>query len=269
MLAIETESINLVLIYKTLFCLYLVSVLLVSLRSHKELISSDLVFLYGPAYKLFNRYQIPSLSTNGLLIIWSAFVVCLLFSAAGVATKYFLFASLILYFLYFGQFIAHEDVGRKTHLMPLMLLAFLLSPDLEKGYLETSEYWPLWLCKLFLVQFYFSAGVQKLKGTGIKWLNGDSFRKYLLAHYMWHGIEQAKWLADRPRWCSVACIGVLVFQLSIWVVLVIPQLSIFYFVVGLAFHLATAIFMRIHYLKYIGAAYLALLVDTVGVLISA
>jgi hypothetical protein len=62
-----------------------------------------------------------------------------------------------------------------------------------------------------------------------------------------------------PRvWASAAsaAVSILLFELTFWIVIPFPALTAPYLLAALAFHLATAMLMRIHYWLFLGPAYL-------------
>lgn len=263
----DSTTLNLVAIYQQSFCLCLALIVLFNLSKHKELIDSDVLFLYGSAKKVFNRIKIPQLTPRYFYFSGVILIISLLFAGIGIYTRFFLALALCFYFIYFSQLIVYEDVGRKTHMMPFMLGIFLIAPGLEQPWISENVYWPLWMAKLVIVQMYVSAAIQKFKNTGFKWSDGNLLRDYLIAHDLWHGMPVARIVAQKLWLCRLLSTGVMLFQLSIWVILIWPELTIFYALVAISFHLSTSMIMRIHYLKYLSCSYIVLFIEPVAPLI--
>ncbi|MGN6398638.1 MAG: hypothetical protein ACTHMI_23920 [Mucilaginibacter sp.] len=181
----------------------------------------------------------------------------------GFYARVFVFIALISYFFYFSQIISLAYIQRKTNLLPIVLLVLLLSPSLDKPLLAPSTGWELLLIKIALLQVYFSAGLQKLTQSGIGWLSGRNLQAYLLENYLWSGRKGALLIAEKPLLCNVLSTLILFFELTFWIVLFFPQVTFFYLVFALMFHIGTLITMRINYLKYIGPVYLVFFTDIV------
>ncbi len=262
MLIDSLMSLNTIGLFHVFFCSYVAILVLVSLPIYRKLIDPQYDFIYGKTAKVFNRIELPTPSMGAHSVCVVIFAASLMFSALGFFIKPMLLLALILYFIVFSSLIRHEEVGRKTHLYPLIIVVLLLTPDLNSGAEQENAYWPVWLIKLLWVQLYFSAAIQKIIGTGLRqWMSGASFQTYLIAHDAWYDIPMAKALAKKPMLCALMASAVILFQLTTWLVLLFPQLSLIYAFVGLLFHVSTGVVMRIHYLKYIVASYLILLLD--------
>ena len=121
--------------------------------------------------------------------------------------------------------------------------------------------WPLILIKCAIALMYFSAGIQKLRRSGLKWCEGKSLQAYLLEHYLWGDTNSALQLARQPSVCMVLSSMLLLFELTFWLVLVFPWLTIVYVSAGIAFHLGTLLTMRINYLKYLSPVYMVFAID--------
>jgi len=171
--------------------------------------------------------------------------------------------ALVCYFPYFSQIISISYVNRKTNLIPIVLMILLVSPSIAKPLSEPAPQWPIILIKICIVQMYLSAGIQKLRKCGLKWLNGSILQSYFLNHYLWGDMTGSSRLAQNLTLCRILSILVLVFELTFWGILFVPTLTYVYAIGGILFHLGTHITMRINYLKYLMPVYTVFIADIV------
>jgi len=217
--------------------------------------------LYGKGPKLLGLVPTPVLNkyqflTSGLaLILGLVLVVFNIYPHLGIAI------ALICYFLYFSQIISLAYVQRKANLIPIVLLILLFSPSLDKPLSSACATWELVLIKIALIQLYLSAGLQKIKHSGLDWLDGKYLQAYLLENYLWTDRNTALRLASNKMLCAALSLLVLIFELTFGIVLFLPQLTFVYVGFALVFHLGTLITMRINYLKYLGPVYLVFFID--------
>lgn len=202
--------------------------------------------LYGPPPKLLGRLTLP-IPRNELwwVVTGLAFIGSLVAVVAGIAPRVSLSVALIFYFLYFPAILPLSYIRRKANLIPI-ILAILASPSDSKMMMVT----------IALASVYLSAGVEKLRTSGIRWRDGDSLKAYLMESYLRDDSRAALWLARRADWCRWLSTFVLAWELSFWLVIPFPSLVWFYVPAGLAFHAGTAITMRIHYWIYFLPLYL-------------
>ena len=217
--------------------------------------------LYGKGPRLFGLISLPILNSYQFLACGIGFILCLLLVVLNVYPHVAIAIALICYFLYFGQIIFLAYVQRKANLIPIVLLILLFSPSLDKPLSSASAVCELVLIKIVLIQVYFSAGLQKIRHSGLGWLNGKYLQAYLLENYLWTDRSAALRLASNAILCASLSTLVLIFELTFGIVLFLPQLTFVYVAFALLFHLATLITMRINYLKYLGPVYLVFFID--------
>jgi hypothetical protein len=204
--------------------------------------------VYGAPPRLLGFIELPF--RNELLFKGAGvvFVLALVAAACGVEARFSLVAALAGYFLYFLPILPFGYIQRKTNLIPIVLAALIVSPE------RALEVVPLALSMVYL-----SAGFEKLRTAGIRWADGQSLRAYLLEHYLYSERPQALWLARRPGLCRWMSTCVLIWELSFWLILLVPALTWIYVLFGLGFHVSASITFRIHFWIYFCPAYLAFL----------
>ncbi|MFB9840821.1 hypothetical protein [Mucilaginibacter ginsenosidivorans] len=249
--------------FAKLFCAALAIQLLFSFRQQYRYFKTEPWKIYGRTQQLLGFIPLPALNQyqflgSGLCMMISLVLVCI-----GFYPHIFIFIALVNYFLYFSQIISLAYVQRKTNLLPIVLLILLLSPSLDKSLAAPSTGWELLLVKIALVQVYFSAGLQKLTRSGLRWVNGKSLQAYLMENYLWSDKKSALVLAGRPAACMALSFLTLVFELTFWLVVFFPSVAFFYVAFAILFHTGTLITMRINYLKYMGPAYLVFFTDMI------
>ncbi len=257
----KPTDINHIRIFLTLFCSSLTVLLLVSLRQQWLFFNSRPAIIYSPPKPVLNRITLPQLNLFQFQLISIILIISLITAALGILPRLFILLALIFYFPYFGHIMHLEDVRRKTNLIPVILLILLVSPSIDASWLQPVPQWPLLLVKIALIQMYVSAAFQKLQRTGIRWANGRCLQAYLVEQYLWGDTENALRLAKKPLLCALASAMVLLFQLTIWMILFWPEMTIYYVLAGLIFHLGTAISMHINYIKYLTPVYMVFATD--------
>jgi len=110
------------------------------------------------ACKAYGVVPIPRLSVGMFGVVgWTLVATLLLACDTALAPRFFLFASLGLYFLYFGQlFCESKHGGHGSLLMPSVILLLALSGGPE------GSPWSLVFIKVFLGVIYFAGGISKL-----------------------------------------------------------------------------------------------------------
>lgn len=217
--------------------------------------------LYGKGNKLLGLFTLPVLTRNGFLSAGICLVVCLLLVVVGIYPHVAIFVALISCILYFGQIISLAYIQRKTNLVPIVLLILLLSPSLNKSLSSQSTAGELTLIKLALIQVYFSAGLEKIRQSGLEWINGKYLQAYLLENYLWTDRAVSLTITRSPVICALLSTFVLIFELTFSIVLFLPALTFVYVAFALIFHLGTLITMRINYLKYLWPVYMVFFTD--------
>ncbi|HEY9177129.1 MAG TPA: hypothetical protein VIN07_05540 [Flavipsychrobacter sp.] len=179
----------------------------------------------------------------------------------GQYPKVFIAIALASYFFYFNPIVGLSYIQRKTNLVPFVLLILLVSPNTGKPLDASATEWELILVKLGLAQVYFSAGIQKLKNAGWKWADGSALQSSLMSNYLWSDSKPALLLAKKKSLCALFSTVTLLFELTFFVIIFVPWLTIFYILLALSFHLVILITMRINYLKYIIPVYTVFTTD--------
>ena len=239
-----------------LFCGTLAVQLLLNFHDQLRFLQTSPTRIYGRSARLLGFYDIPTLNTKQFCFTGLVFILSLLSATAGIASRWCLLVALCCYFLYFGQIISLGYVQRKTNLIPIVLLILLVSPSIGHPLQQSAPLWPVVLTKIALAQMYFSAGLQKLRRGGLRWCNGRALQAYLVHYYLWGDMPGALRLAQQPRLCVLLTSLVMTFELTFWLMLLSPPLTYGYALGGLIFHSATALTMRIHYLKYLSPVYM-------------
>ncbi len=108
--------------------------------------------------------------------------------------------------------------------------------------------WPVRFVSLFLAIAYFLAGACKVwLGGGVGWLNGDTLRYYLVQG----GMELGMRLSDHHLLTQLMSIATLVFELTFWLVLVFPSLTLAYALYGFGFHIGSLYLMNVHFIPFL------------------
>ncbi|MBS1522337.1 MAG: hypothetical protein JST50_15155 [Bacteroidetes bacterium] len=217
--------------------------------------------LYGKGPRLLGLLLLPALNRYQFLTCGAGFILCLLLVVLNMYPYIAIAIALICYFLYFSQIISLAFIQRKANLIPIVLLILLFSPSLDKPLHFPSSTWELVLIKIVLIQVYFSAAIQKIRHSGLGWLNGQYLQAYLIENYIWTDRNAALAIASNTIFCAILSTLVLIFELTFGLVLFLPQLTFIYVGFALLFHLGTLITMRINYLKYLGPVYLVFFTD--------
>lgn len=253
-------DVNLPAMALDVFALYLAAILILSIPVHLRYLHARPEGVYGPPPKILGRLRLPNLTLTQTMAAQATLIVALIGAIVlqGAATRACVLVALLAYFPAFAALSDLETNRRKTYLVPMILGILFLSPGIGGEASEPAPYWPIWLIKCAIVQVYVSGALQKLRNSGPKWAGGDQLQVYLAAIYMWEDTGRTRKLLERPRLCAVISAVVLAVQSTFWIILVIPQLTVVYLFLGAAFHVGTAITMKIYYVKYMAASYLLL-----------
>ncbi len=257
----DAASPNHVAMFAKLFCAALLAQMLVSFGEQLRYFKTQPARIYGKPLLLLGKFRLPSLNVSQFAIIGVVLVLSLVFSLFGFYPRFFIFVALVCYFPYFNSILSLSYVQRKTNLLPFVMLVLVLSPALDAPLDEPATLWELVLIKIAVAQIYFSAGVQKLRKSGIRWLNGKSLQAYLLEHYLWNDRKIALVVASRISICSALSIFTLIFELTFWTVIFLPQMTFYFVAAALLFHCGTLFTMRINYLKYLSPVLMVFFTD--------
>lgn len=252
---------NHVALFAKLFCAALAIQLLISLRDQYLYFKTQPFRVYGKPLKLLGRFRLPVLTADQFLQFGFLLLISLVFVATDFLPRLFTLAALVCYFLYFNSILSLAYVQRKTNLLPFVLLVLQVSPSLDEPLYAPGTSWELVLVKIGLAQLYLSAGIQKLKLSGLQWCNGRSLQAYLLENYLWSDRKAGLLIAQHLKWCAVFSTMTLIFELTFWIIIVFPSLTYIYLAGVLLFHTATLVTMRINYLKYLLPVYMVFFTD--------
>jgi hypothetical protein len=219
--------------------------------------------IYGGPPKLLGILRIPPPGRVLFLFSGGILLISLCAVTAGVFPRFFVLIALLCYFFYFMPIMSLAHIQRKTNLLPLVLLIFLISPSTGRPIHAPGTAWELTLVKVAIAQLYFSAGLQKVRNSGLNWINGKTLQAYLLENYLWSDQKAGLQLALKPQLCMLASILVLFFELSFWIIIPVPALTPVYVTGAVLFHIGTLVAMRINYLKYLLPVYTVFLTNIV------
>jgi len=252
---------NHVALFARLFSAVLAIQLLLHFREQYLYFKTQPGRIYGKPLKVLGLFRLPELGEMQFLFSGCLLLLSLVCCAAGWWPRIFIFIALVCYFPYFNSILSLAYVQRKTNLLPFVLLVLLVSPSVDKQLYAPATSWELVLVKIGLAQLYLSAGIQKLKQSGLQWCNGKSLQAYLLENYLWSDRKAGLFIARRLNWCAVFSTLTLLFELTFWIIIIFPSLTYIYLAGVLLFHTATLVTMRINYLKYLLPVYMVFFTD--------
>jgi hypothetical protein len=252
---------NHISMFAKFFCSALAILLLFNFNKQLRYFKSNPVKIYGKHQKILSIYQLPTLDQNQFIGFGLMFLLSLALISFGVFPRFFALLALLCYFPYFNSIQSLSYIQRKTNLLPFVLMILALSPSLSNDVTGPGTRWELILIKIGIVQIYLSAGIQKLRQSGRGWYNGKVLQAYLLENYLWSDKAYAYQLAKQPKLCSLLSTFTLIFELTFWVVIFFPSLSLVYVGIAFFFHLGILVTMGINYLKYLSPVYLIFFTD--------
>ena len=232
-----------------MYCGVIAVQMLLHFRDQLDFLRSEPQKVYGRPPKFLGIIPLPAVNEGVFISAGVCFIGALAAVAFDRARNVALIVALVCFVIYFPPILPLAYIQRKANPVPLVLAVALVAP----GELVVAV-------KVLLALVYLSAGVEKLLATGLRWTDGQSLQSYLIEHYLYSGRRQALFVAGRPLLCRAASTGVLMWELSFWLVLVFPPLTWIYVVAGLLFHAGTAVTMRINYWIYFCPAYVVFLV---------
>lgn len=171
-------------------------------------------------------------------------------------------ASIVALF-HFAQLADSPVVHRKANTVPVILAllgAAALPTTIDLGTISSAT---RTVIKLVVAQIYFSAGLTKLRVSGWRWSDGRTLRHWFGYYYLRDRKPSLLAVAGMPRLSRFAATLTLGFELSFWLVIVLPPLAWLYLPAAFVFHAATAWLLRIHYWVYLGPAYLVFVAEWV------
>ena len=232
-------------LFSSLYCGAIALQTLIRFSEQRRFFETQPARVYGPPPPLLGLIALPCENEPLFMAAGAGFVLALGLAAAGLATRISMAVALICFVLYFRPILPLGYIQRKANLIPGVLTALIAAPNHA-----------MVLAKLAISLVYLSAGIEKLRSAGVRWADGRSLQAYLLEHYLYTERAPALWLAQRPRLCRWLSAAVLGWELSFWLVLVLPPLAWLYVPFGLGFHAGTSIVMRVHYWVYFCPAYI-------------
>jgi hypothetical protein len=257
----KPDGFNHTRMFLILFCLTLALQTLVNFRKQFRYFKTSPHRIYGKPIRLLGKFQLPALSDFQFILLGFLFSISLLLAAINIFPRFFIFLALLSYFPYFNSIMSLSFIQRKTNLIPIVLFVLLFAPSINGTLDNNTPQFPIILIKIAIAQMYFSAGLQKLRRTGLRWCNGESLQAYLIDHYLWGDTKLALILAKRKNLCMILSMLLLSFELTFWIIIPLPQLTYFYVAAALSFHLGTRLSMRINYLKYLTPVYMIFFTD--------
>jgi hypothetical protein len=107
---------------------------------------------------------------------------------------------------------------------------------------------PLAVVRALFSAIYFFPGVWKLRASGLSWALSDNLRNQMYAKWFeWGGWLPALRIDQHPFVLRAAALSVLVFELSFPLLMIHRHTRVAAALGGIAFHLASGFFMRIHF----------------------
>jgi hypothetical protein len=231
-------------LFLSVYCGIIAVQMLIRFRDQLQFFRTEPWRVYGPPPRLLGIVPLPRVDERVFVGAGIFFTVALLAAASNVARKPALTLALICFPIYFLPILPLAYIQRKINLIPLVLAISLFAQDRV-----------LAAAKLLLALVYLSAGVEKLRVAGLRWIDGESLKAYLVEHYLYSGRAQALFIAKRAALCRALSTLVLAWELTFWLVLVFPATTWVYVAGGLLFHTGTSVAMRIHYWVYFCPVY--------------
>ena len=248
-------STNNLRLFAMLYCGALCAQILYSFRDQARYVATPDT-LAPPRPLLLGRVALPTLGVVEFKVVGLCLCASLLLVCLGLWPRCFLITAIACYFLYFNQILNLGYVIRKTNVVPFILLVLLAAPGTGAPLHAPNAAWPLHLVRALLSLVYFASAVAKLRASGFGWISGGrTLQAYLLEHDLLVDAPWGRRLAERQTLCFLLSLGILLFELTFPVIVLLPGLSPVYGAIGVAFHLSTDLTMKINYLKYTGLAY--------------
>lgn len=216
-----------------------------------------------PPSRVFGKIQLPKLSQRSFCAVGLAFVAALLIAAAGIESRWFLAVACVLYFPYFGQIADLSYIRRKTNLAPIMLALLLCAPGITAPFSYRSPFWPVLATQIAVASVYLSAGVAKIRNSGLRWALGAQLQAYLAENYLWRDYALTARVATSRYFCTAGSSYTLCVELSFPFAIVSPILALILIASVVGMHISTHILMNIDYLRYWWPNYLPFLVPIV------
>jgi Vitamin K-dependent gamma-carboxylase len=192
---------------------------------------------------------------NWIQILWK---IALISSVLGFRTRLSTFLAAVL-----GTYLLtlEQNFGKVHHNYPVVILTlwvlawsrcgdgFSVDAALRKQPFDASpEYrWPLKTIQFLLALIFLSAGISKLRASGLEWVQPDNMRLLLLKHqYYFGGFPWTDWgvtVARYPSFCSVFALSTLTIELGLFVGFLFPSLAKLFVPAAIVMLIAFALFL--------------------------
>jgi hypothetical protein len=245
-----------------LLCAYVVQDLLLDSRPLLRYggVAED---FYDPIF-LLETLQLPRLGNGGMAVVYVALVAASVLGLLGLRTRLSLAVAAGLYFYWFGSYLSYQWVYHPTVMPALALVVLAIAPSGQAYSLDAwlagrrgtasrtttpSEVagWAQQALIVLLGLIYFSAGITKLRLTGLDWWTAGGFEVGILDI----GTPFGRYLLERQLWAvhAMALFG-LAFELCAPVLLFRSRLRQYYAVVAIAFHVATLAVITLNFVGW-------------------
>lgn len=230
-------------LFVNVFCLGMALVTLIeTFRAQHFLIQSN------RKQKLLGLKKVPHLGKNAFLLFSFLLIVILVTIGVGVLPNLYLLLCFLMYFLVYGQL---EYLGSKTNLYPFVLFFIAVVPLVQNENISfTTDSWTIVFIKTSLSFVYLSSFIQKVKKSGLSWINGNKMKEVLAYHDL---LNESKWsqkLNKYPSMLKTIGIIVLLFEALFWVSIFFPEFDLLFGGIAVLFHTSTFLLFRINYLLY-------------------
>ena len=211
---------------------------------------------------LFPHGPLPATATLWIEVIWK---ISLLTSAAGLLSR---FSTLVAGLLGLYLIGLPYNFGKLDHSMAVAGLVLIMMPFSDCGRVWSADQWiagwrrrpwrpllgeearwPIQFARVAITLLMFSAGLNKLRTSGIPWVTSDTLQNYLL-------FEQAPvglWLAQWPLVCHFVAASALFTEFTYPVALISKRLARVWVPTGMA------MFTGIHFMMNISFFFLVYL----------
>jgi hypothetical protein len=187
-------------------------------------------------------------------------VVSLLLAGTWTCPRLTLLSAACCVAVYYRPVIEMNDVLRKPMHVIFVLIGLAFLPDWELTSHDRAYPYVLPLVLIILAQMYFSSALEKLRHSGLKWVNGYTLRAFFRLHCLMYGEARMNWIARQSlNFHKFMSALTLAFEATFWLSIVFHCLVPIYAIAGISFHLFKVVFMRIHYLRLAIWSYIGIL----------
>ena len=170
----------------------------------------------------FKAFDVPILPTSTLRTLDVAFYVASMMASVGLLTRASMATSALLALYLHGLPNDFGKVNHSSNVAVIFALFMAMSRAGDKWSVDalirklikrplkmperSGEYtWPIRSAWLLLVVMYGSAGICKLRTSGVEWATSDNLQRLLLRHQYSHAppTRLGVWLAGHPDLCHV------------------------------------------------------------------